>query len=253
MVIESPKNSKLLIMKNYSKSKLITYVVTAALTAFSLGRLSTTLNLETLLGKAPEKNSEEKVSKGVNERIAQTTGTPEDYLITKEGFTFKISNLEFREKFPSAPPLRLFHDAYGQEFSYEIRCENENVMETLEIDYHNKDILASARVVIKDGWHNSEPNIIYIFDSANNTNVQIQKDRKGKISFTGNLITQEIATDLYNEFSAVYASFRKYPELNKQIRNYTPKLEIRLSEPPSENRNINYLTNMQGLTNRINP
>lgn len=178
--------------------------------------------------KIDEKKSLSDMINRFEEQDTMSYGKPNDYLTTKGGFRFELEDTKAEMKFTNAPPIRLFANFTGKEYSFEIEKRGKHVMESLRIAYYNMGTFPSVSVSIEDAYHTGIVNKIYIFDKENNTRIIFTRSNKGKIECDSNgpEINDESAKSIFDYYQVEYTAFRKFTGIDKKIADYKPKLEI---------------------------
>lgn len=141
----------------------------------------------------------------------------DDYYSNKEGFAYFYENTEEKES-ENSP----YKDIFGQKYTYSITGDNRSPQK-LRITYYDGTQTNSVSIDLSE---EDEIMNIYMSDNQNNTNVWIRKD-----FFRGNFkyenVDKEGAKKLYNHFQTEFLKFKKEHELEKLIKNYEPRFELK--------------------------
>jgi hypothetical protein len=141
-------------------------------------------------------------------------------------FDFSIENVVYRPKGENLPPIRLFFDSWGKEYGFDIDISREHVMETLRISYYNESVFPGATVVLKDAYHDGNITSICIYDRVNNTDLMIDKNKDGTITYDEHLIDENGARALLDTYTTEYKGFRQEADIAAKIKEYSPRIQI---------------------------
>ncbi|MFH1072853.1 MAG: hypothetical protein V1743_05480 [Nanoarchaeota archaeon] len=152
-------------------------------------------------------------------------------LDTKIGFRFEAEEVVEKKTDPSLPDIGLSSGKYGTAYAFSIsKFFHDPPEQTLIISYYCGGIFGSSSVFITDKDNDLIPDLIWIHDQVNNTEIWIRRNMQDLFSAKSHLtyenINEEGAKKLFDLYTAEYLRFRETYDIEQRIHDYTPKLEI---------------------------